>query len=1498
MKHRHRFPLCMAAILVFSLIAPALSRAAPGSFAPAAYSLSAQMTEEFTLDLGGMRFDPAVGALLFPGGWRPYGFDGSDLRLVQLAGPVQDAWLAELSLSGLEIVQYIHPYTYVVWGTQAQADAAVLHSFVRWTGNFAPAYKVLPPWRGLGDAPVDVILMIYKGADHLSIQREIQLALGGRMTGLSSSDPAFYLAGFTLPGSRFMEAAQLPGVYSIQPVPTDGGDRGEMSGQINAGNYNAGNAAFPGYMSWLTAMGVNGNGVVIANVDSGVAETHPDLAGQFLPCTGSTCGGAASSSHGSHTAGIMAGTGASGVLDSFGFLRALGVAPGARMVEQLYSPTYTQPGGMLTLMTQSYRNGALLSGNSWGPAGFPLGYDNNTRQVDVGVRDADPDLAGNQEFSYILSIMNGNGGTSSQGTPDEAKNIFTIGSTKMQNSGTGSQILQINDISANSAHGPSLDGRKIPHMVAPGCYVDSSSTGTSYALLCGTSMASPQISGAAALFIEYYRNLFGVEPSPAMIKAAFLPVAHDLAGSKDANNGTLGHPFDSKQGWGRMNLPPVLSPELPVRYFDNPVIFDNTGETWTQVFSPLDPSQPVRLMLVWTDAPGHGLGGSTPAWNNDLDLSVFFNGETYKGNVFGADGWSVPGGAADYRNNTEGIFLGPTVSEQVQVTVTAANITSDGVPFYGDGTDQDFALVCYNCALEPDFTLAITPGLAAICGIGQSAFDVTVGSIMDYDEPVTLSVRDLPPSTIDGFSTNPVFPPGQSALTLANSGAAPGSYTLILDGVSIDKVHSLDFTWKIDTASPGTPLPQTPANNAVNQPPKPTFTWNPAAQGSTYRLQAAIDPAFTNLVVDVEGLSDTSFVPASDLNTGTQYFWRVRASNACGTGSYSPTFRFTTLAAPGDCGPGSTPIILHQTGFEDGPDGWAAVGGTQNEWALSTSDKYSGIYSFFGTNPSSVTDQRLHSPSIALPPDQSPLSLSFWNRYAFDNDFTCYDGGILEVTTNGGTTWSQVPNSAMLTMPYNGTVGSGWSNPLGGMPAWCFSKPWTRAVVDLNAYAGQTVQLRYRIGTDSVMSATGWYVDDVKVQSCQAAPAYGAFLSPSEAAAFGDPGDSLSYALTLANTGSQADTFTFTAEGGWAANLPTPVFLAAGEAEDVTVTVHIPADGAPGSVDALTVTATSTGDPFATAQSVLTTVVIDYAFVLEHGDLEQAGFPGDELTFSFTLNNTGNMGSLFELSLESGWLPTMPGSISVMPGASSSFDVVLPIPADAPLGATVTHMFKAAHTINPGQWQMMPLAVEVLIPNRAPVLEMPIPAQAATVGRAFSFTVPAATFSDPDGDELALSASLQGGAALPAWLSFEGGAFSGQPSAVETLTLEVTASDGEYAVTASFELKVELNIGPLAAGPIANRTARPGQAFVFVLPENTFSDPDGDDLALSAVLEGGAALPAWLSFDPQTWTFSGTPPGVGSYVIKVTASDGMEEVSSAFVLEVEYFAVYLPVVRR
>jgi subtilisin family serine protease len=704
----------------------------------------------FVLDLGGVRFDPLLQPPPVPAAWSAASASvarSKDLHLVQFAAPVRQGDLDALRAAGVEPLQYIHPFTYVVWSDPAQLQQAASRSAVRWSGDFVPAYRVLPQWRDLSSDIVEVHIEAYRGAanDVASALR----AAGVLVDGQRAVDRLFSVINAHVPGSALASLATIAGVYSIQPVPRDGGLRGEMSDQVSAGNVGAGNLAVPGYRAYLEQVGVDGTGVVIADVDGGVYDTHPDLVARMLPCTGTTCGGSAVDAHGTHTSGIMAADGSSGVMAN-GFLRGLGMAPGANLVEQLYDPTFTQAGGMLLLMTESQRNGAAMSGNSWGPAGSPLGYDGDTRQVDVGVRDADPEAAGDQPFHFVLSIMNGYGGVSSQGTPDEAKNIFTIGSTKMQSSATV-QIAAIDDISSNSAHGPALDGRSIPAMVAPGCSVDSSASSTGYQLMCGTSMASPHVTGASALFVEYYRHLFGHDPSPAMIKAAFTAVAKNLTGNHDADGGLLTHLFDNKQGWGRLQLPPVLAPTEAVQYIDQTTVFDNTGESWSHVYTAADPAKPIRIMLAWTDAPGHGLGGSTPAWNNNLDLRVTANGSTYFGNALDDTGWSTSGGNADAKNNTEAVFLQSAQhAGSVTVEVLASDINSDALPHGGDATDQDFALVCYNCAdavlPQADIGVQAHSRLRGVLPLHLIEYEVDVTNAGPADEAVSL-VSSMPQLT-------------------------------------------------------------------------------------------------------------------------------------------------------------------------------------------------------------------------------------------------------------------------------------------------------------------------------------------------------------------------------------------------------------------------------------------------------------------------------------------------------------------------------------------------------------------------------------------------------------------------------------------------------------------------------------------------------------------------------------------------------------------------------
>lgn len=335
--------------------------------------------------------------------------DSPRIGLVQFRSPPKADWLVALEARGIEVAQHIHPFTYVVWASPAALTAARTEvEGVRWTGLHPLASRVQAPSARAG-TPQPFRLLALRAA---AVDPAALAAAGARVDGRRATDRHFEEFLVEASAESLEALAAVPGVLSVQDLPTDGGTRGELSNQQFAGNVDASNQPLANYPNWLAQFGLTGAGVLIANVDSGIDDNHPDLRERMRPCTGhASCGGTASQ-HGTHTAAIMAGDGMSGVRDTRGFLRGLGVAFGANLIEQRYSPTFNEAGGMLTLMRVSAANGAALSGNSWGPAGSPRGYDANTRQVDVGVRDTDPDTPGDQPLLYVLSIMNGNGGTS------------------------------------------------------------------------------------------------------------------------------------------------------------------------------------------------------------------------------------------------------------------------------------------------------------------------------------------------------------------------------------------------------------------------------------------------------------------------------------------------------------------------------------------------------------------------------------------------------------------------------------------------------------------------------------------------------------------------------------------------------------------------------------------------------------------------------------------------------------------------------------------------------------------------------------------------------------------------------------------------------------------------------------------------------------------------------------------------------------------------------
>jgi serine protease AprX len=845
-------------------------------------------------------FDPVNEHPTLPTGWDRSSQTVPDLHLVQFDGPISDEVRGRIRAEGLEIVQYVFPDTYIVWGRSADRDRMRGQQRVRWTGDFAPAYRVQPEWRERRGEMLDMRVLIYRGA-HVETVFAALSNVGAAIGAPQVVNDKFEIAGLRLPGELMRFAASIPGVYSIQPIGGEWSARAEVSDQININNVDEFNIAYPGYQSWLTAVGLDGSGVNVAIVDEGVDQAHPDLAAGYLPCTGGSCT-AAPSIHGTHVAGIVTGDGSSGVMDANGFLRGLGVAPGSKILEQEFIMYRYLPGGVSELISDSSRSGASISNNSWGTSSSALGYNADALMVDAGVRDADPSTSGNQGLFYVQAFGNGNGGVSSQGAPDEAKNSIVVGST-WAIATSGDPRPDIDSLSNNSAHGPALDGRRIPHLVAPGCYVDSTKPnlggGYEHGYLCGTSMAAPQVTGAAALFTEYYRGLPGVpgDPSPALIKAALMAVGRDLAGNQDADGAVLGHRPDNKQGWGRLDLAAlVVPPPESIVYYDQARVFEESGENWLREVTPVNPSEPVRIMLVWTDAPGPGLGGTTPAWSNNLDLVVEGGGSTYLGNVFGSNGWSATGGTADGKNNAEGVFLA-VAPAQLAIRVLATNINSDGVPNYGDGIDQDFALVCSNCTFASGFDLDPHPVTSDVCAPAAAKFAIDVEQHLGFTNPVTLSVSGVPAGATPGFDVNPVAPGGRTLLSINPGTVAAGNYSLQLDGNASGLQRSNPLYLHLRTSTPAAAVPSAPANGAVNVSPQPVLSWTSVPWAASYVVEISTDATFQGIFYSAYS-ETTSQKVGQILAEATPYFWRVRARNVCGVGAFSSTSSFTTRNVP------------------------------------------------------------------------------------------------------------------------------------------------------------------------------------------------------------------------------------------------------------------------------------------------------------------------------------------------------------------------------------------------------------------------------------------------------------------------------------------------------------------------------------------------------------------------------------------------------------------------
>lgn len=234
--------------------------------------------------------------------------------------------------------------------------------------------------------------------------------------------------------------------------------------------------------------------------------------------------------------------------------------------------------------------------------------------------------------------------------------------------------------------------------------------------------------------------------------------------------------------------------------------------------------------------------------------------------------------ASTANDGTEEIQVPNNVSTTCRIRVMAV-----GNVFY------DFSNANFRIQTSPTSTFVFNnPDLVAVCAATSGTATLKTAALAGFATTITLSASLNPAGTTLSFGSSSLAPGSSTTVTLNNTGSlAAGTYTVRVTGMAGAVTKTRDILFVVGTGGAAPTSLTAPANDAIGQSTTPSFNWTPVSGTLSYTLEISTTSDFAAIVQTVPGITTLPVTLITPLAENSIYYWRVKSTNSCGTGTAS-----------------------------------------------------------------------------------------------------------------------------------------------------------------------------------------------------------------------------------------------------------------------------------------------------------------------------------------------------------------------------------------------------------------------------------------------------------------------------------------------------------------------------------------------------------------------------------------------------------------------------------